>query len=665
MRASVYAVDDMLNRATSDTQSASSGARALPPHILRLQQLAAASATPAPTALPLPALDHDASSPQLARAQQPAPSIGARALPPLMVRCQDVAQPSSSASGWSNQPARVLVQPPRLAPPTSELMRVPRHVSVRPAQRVDPATASDSDDDPTQVGDGDISSPDLNLDSDTLDTSDLIGIPRETVRPPHVSPAAHRAAQAAHGSHARAILLKDNKAASNAIAWLETSHPAWLQKKQNDSRIADPTLLSDELLVSMSRFGHRLIDQARCGVIAYDKFSAKHKNSFVGGTAYPPSSMLLTLFIRLALEQSQDKKMQKFIQRDSIDTTSREPKPVRAFKGTMGNARFKELAAAHEIFGAPFPKVLLDETVIQLAKLKPQGLPNLLEDKAAWPCSFQIKLETMAASSILSPQTLGFVRCLAIAGISGLRTIELLVSRFENLIEFSDKTIDQSTSRVALLYCEGAKPHQAADRKPFQALVRGAGFLGPWGWFSQFVEDLTPYPFVIRDFFRPILFKGGRGGTMDATKWRDLRCAPPDLVTRAFVDVAEAQPNPARESARVAAHLTPYGSRHVLPSVGRAAAGTDLAIPLELMNELGNWDPVAIQGIVEATAGGKRKRPKAAAASMPLRYAPNLINQLVARDRVVSIVANFIVRNGVGAVPIQMGETPTFDFLFQ
>jgi len=504
----------------------------------------------------------------------------------------------------------------------------------------------------------------------TMRSSTDSGDDRIGEAPTHMMPAQYRAAQAAAGSHARALLLKDNEAAQRLLTWLAAAHPDWLLRKQNESRISDSTLLRGELEVTISRHGSKLIDQARCGVTAFDKFSAKYKSCFEGRSAYPPTVMIMALFIRLAIETSQEKKAQAFLLRDANDRRG-PPKPCKA---TMGNARFKELAAAHDIFGAPFPKELLDSTIVHLAKLKPQGLPDLLEDKAAWSCAFQLKLERMAArDAALSPQTLGFVRCLAIAGISGLRTIELLVSKFVRLVDLSDTTIDQSMSRVALLYCDGAKPHQAADRKPFQTLIRGAGFLGPWAWFPQFVEDLVGYPFIVRDFFRPISHKGrpgpdgarDTGGTMSASRWRDLRCAPPELVTRAFVDIAEAYPDPACESNRIAAHLTAYGSRHLLPSVGRAATGTDLAIPIELLNELGRWDPVVIQGIVDATQGGKRKGPRSAANAMPLRYAPNLTGPLSARDAVVSIVANFVTAHGQGAVPIQMGQIPSFEFLFQ
>jgi len=212
------------------------------------------------------------------------------------------------------------------------------------------------------------------------------------------------------------------------------------------------------------------------------------------------------------------------------------------------------------------------------------------------------------------------------------------------------------------------------ERKPFEALARGAGLTGPWLWFPEYVTDLIGKPYILRDFKRPIVSAGSSvpgewnsGGAMAATSWIGDACATPELITRSFIDITETSPNPATARARSIAHLTTYGSRHLLPSIARAANGSPHELPIALINELGRWDPAAILGVTEAAElHTTRKRPtRSAAAAMPLRYAPNVIKSLQARDRVVEIVYDFIFDRGLEAIPLQMGEIPTFEFLFQ
>ena len=225
-----------------------------------------------------------------------------------------------------------------------------------------------------------------------------------------------------------------------------------------------------------------------------------------------------------------------------------------------------------------------------------------------------------------------------------------------------------------MLYCDGGKPKKMVERKPFEALVRGAGVTGLWPWFPEYVHDLIDKPYILRVFTRPIVYAGSTvpgewnsGGAMAATSWKMDVCAPPELITRSFVDITETSPNPVGARLRSITHLTAYGSRHLLPSVARAANGTPHELPLAMINELGNWDPSTILGIVKAfELVSSRKRPaRSAAAAMPLRYAPNLFKSLQARDKVVKIVYDFIFARGLEAIPLQTGEVPTFEFLFQ
>ena len=87
------------------------------------------------------------------------------------------------------------------------------------------------------------------------------------------------------------------------------------------------------------------------------------------------------------------------------------------------------------------------------------------------------------------------------------------------------------------------------------------------------------------------------------------------------------------------------------------------------MNELGRWDPRIILGVAEASraaaAAGSAAARKAAAEAMALRYAPNLFKGLRARDLVSEIVRYFIDAYGILAIPLQLGEVPTFEFIFQ
>ena len=470
------------------------------------------------------------------------------------------------------------------------------------------------------------------------------------------TPAQRRIDNAREGSHARHALSKDRVAVGRLLRWLRDEHLQWLVAMSNASRIVDPTALQEELEVSLCLHGSKMIDKARCGVRAYDVFSKKYGSRFEGGSAYPPSSLIVAMFVRTSLEDSQDRKARRAL--ESVDGSVAPPRP---YKGTMGNSRLKELSYAHAIFGAPFPKTLLKETVLQLMKIKPAGIDRAIEETAAWSVAFQIKLEQLANKSELAEQPLNAIRAFAISGITGLRTVELLMSRFTLLVSILLTDIDQSSGRMAILLCDGGKPSTVAERKPFEVLVRGAGLTGPWPWFVTYVHGLIGKPYIFRDFKRPITRQGSltpgewrSGGTMEAREWRGDQCAPDSLVTRAFVDIAETSPYPVPLPARVAAHLTAYGARHLLPSIARAATGTSREIPLGLVNELGRWDPRVILGVAEASraaaAAGSAAARKAAAEAMALRYAPNLFKGLRARDLVSEIVRHFIDAYGILAI---------------
>jgi len=174
-------------------------------------------------------------------------------------------------------------------------------------------------------------------------------------QPHDMTPAERRISQSRQGSHARLTLSKADEAAHRLIAWLREAHPQWLLAIVHASGIADQTALENELRVTISLFGAKMINNARNGVASYDNFSKRNKNILERGSAYPPTVMILAMYVRETLQISQDKKASK--PQVPIDPTKRLPKP---YKGTMGDARLKQLAAAHTVFGAPFPPALLD-----------------------------------------------------------------------------------------------------------------------------------------------------------------------------------------------------------------------------------------------------------------------------------------------------------------
>ena len=553
--------------------------------------------------------------------------------------------------------------------------RVPRYPRDTAQDCASPSPDAWSDDDrqfsegeclPPQSEGSDESPDDTSVDDRRLADVRVFPCPGQAAssKAPARTASERRVASAPLGSYARAALTRDVQAARHILEWLEEKHLEWLRALRNASRIASATALQEELVVTMSRHGALSLDKARRGIHAYDLFSQRHASSFEGGSAYPPTVLILAMFCRDALEQCEDRKRRRIS--EYADTSKAPPRPN---KGTMAESRLKELALAHAIFGAPFPEELLDATALDMVRHIPPGVDRPIEDQAAWSVAFQIKLELLAKSE-LAAQPLNAVRAFAIAGITGLRTCELLWSKFTDLAPINDDSVSQAMGRVALILCAGGKPSRMVERTAFETLIRGAGFTGVWPWFASYVSGLLGKPYILRDFARPITSQGSTipgewnsGGTMAAKAWKGDQCAPMTLANRAFIDIAETSPDPVTASQRSTAHLSPYGSRHLLPSIARAANGTCHAIPLELANELGRWDAKAILGVVD-TGSAVRPRKKAAAA-MVLRYAPNLFKELQARDRVVAIITGFVNINGERAVPLHLGVIPSFEFLFE
>ena len=113
---------------------------------------------------------------------------------------------------------------------------------------------------------------------------------------------------------------------------------------------------------------------------------------------------------------------------------------------------------------------------------------------------------------------------------------------------------------------------------------------------------------------------------------------------------------------RKAASITPYGSRHLLPSLTRTAAW-----PIADRNELGRWNPSTIEGVAAPQPVGKSRKRSAAGASVNAysRGPAGLTAELKLRVLAIAIVRDFIVKYGAAHVPAQCGEDPTFQFLLE
>ena len=214
-----------------------------------------------------------------------------------------------------------------------------------------------------------------------------------------------------------------------------------------------------------------------------------------------------------------------------------------------------------------------------------------------------------------------------------------------------------------MLHCTGAKARTKADIKPFDVAVPLEGFLPGTGEVLQrFCRQYSGRPFIFRSFKKPRLV--GSIGEWAAS----LEVASPDQVAEMFYHLMGRCGFGSKEECQ-AVRATPYGFRHLLPDITRAA-GWDL----ERRMELGRWSVGVLRSLLAAIAAetGVRQAKKAAVGNLSAACA-NLYSrgkaafgrELVLRREACGIVRDFLGgRDWRNVMPPKTVEPPRFAFLF-
>jgi hypothetical protein len=146
------------------------------------------------------------------------------------------------------------------------------------------------------------------------------------------------------------------------------------------------------------------------------------------------------------------------------------------------------------------------------------------------------------------------------------------------------------------------------------------------------------------------------------------KCASPEMVTDMFYELMD-RCGFRREACR-RAHLTPYGLRHLLPDLTRAAGWS-----LEDRMELGRWSLGIIKSLVMArhAEGGTTRSALASSAASLATATANLYSrgraamdrEVALRRRAVAIISTYVgERAWESVVPVQP-DAPSFTFLFE
>ena len=445
----------------------------------------------------------------------------------------------------------------------------------------------------------------------------------------------------------RAEVAQDVAEARRLQAWLTDTHPGWA-RSASTSRIADAGLAVEQY----AKRGAAYCRQARCGVESYEAFCAQNATLIAGGDPYPPTEELVAWFALWRLDATRALKARTGV----------------PFKGTSGKGAVKALGYACNLFAAPFPPEMLKTDIVALAILKPPDAVENGTDVAHAGVHVQFWLEGIAAGrfpdgAAASEIEADYACAFAILGVTSLRTVEGLRSRV--------KAIDADRGQ-ALLHCAGGKTPKKANMRPFDVGLPTGGFTTGFGAVVQaFLKRYTGRDCIFRGF-RRARKRGAAGPRTEADPVADgwatpHACAEPDMVVDMFFALMH-RCGMTRAQCR-ACGLTPYGLRHILPDLTRAAGWG-----LEERMELGRWSVAVLRSLVMAAHadGGTRHATRQAAANLSTACANLYSRGAAAFDREIAlrVRALDLVRGFVGArawtevVPVAKDAPPSFAFMF-
>ena len=418
------------------------------------------------------------------------------------------------------------------------------------------------------------------------------------------------------GSKRRQEVVADVKEAAVCFDWLLREHSDWLKL---GAQIRVASVVRDLRMSAFAKRGKAYVQKSRCTVQRYERFVQAHGHAIVG-EGYPPDADVLAWFVIYVIDQCRAKK-------------ARNAKS--AFKGTSGEAVVKGLAQSHTLFKAPFPPGLLGSDQVWTSAKRPTDVENEDEEEAhagAWVLCFLEELGVgglrPGTSEPLSEVQIEYARVFALSGVLGLRTIEMERSRVTGVARDGDGVATHLTLR-----CAGGKASKKVTIRAFDAVAPCQGFTRQFAeWIGDAAGKWMGRAFMFRAFERGA---AGSGSVAGAWVARPEAAESTQVVAMFFELLSMA--GMTRERC-MAASLTTYAMRHILPDVTRQAGW-----PLPARTELGRWAPSTIRAILEIEGGASRKRSRGASAAARLACAvafePSLCGRSDAHVRVPALCA--------------------------
>ena len=436
---------------------------------------------------------------------------------------------------------------------------------------------------------------------------------------------------------------QDALEAYRCLRFVQREHPSWRAAMGGASGIADPRRRDELAGFTLFGFGSTYLQAARLAVEKYDKFIAENADHLTDEARVTPTSAVVAWFLH-------DRQLM---------ARERAEKEGRACKGTTAHQLVSALGKAAKALGAPFPPILLEAPEVAAAAATAATLDDDDGERAAhWPVAFQLAFEHIAASDIggdITAQTRRCARDFALMGMSGLRTIEWRRSKLRDF---------EPGLKYAIVVCDGGKPGSMRKLKPFLHYLPAEGFSGPFGWFAEWCEEASGKAYLTPDF------EAARGHAGDPRfAVHDVaRIISKTHLDSAFAALVAMPPLAWSTDDLRAAHVTPYGSRHLLPDVTRRAGW-----PLDDRNELGSWAADIYRALlreaqIDPQRAGRAARRNARVA-MPNHYSRGPAacgRQLELRHKAAAIVRAFVGdAPWHERVPMQRGQGPSFDFLYE
>jgi hypothetical protein len=429
-------------------------------------------------------------------------------------------------------------------------------------------------------------------------------------------------------------------------AWMEAAHPEWLSTASS-SRIDSGSMRTDLRIEYFAKEGKQTCRLIRSTIESYETFCMENSHRIAEGQPYPPTEELVAWFALWRLDR----------------TRALKARTGAAFKGTSGHSAVKALGYAHNVVGAPFPDSVRKTRLVETACTRPPDAAEGGKEVAHAGVFVQGWLEGVAGGAFPdgTPATevqRDYACVLAMQGITSMRTVEMLRSSIKGSPEGGPR------ARVTL-QCAGGKAPRATQMQPFEATCPLAGFTKEFEKHAlAFAERYARMPFVFRRYVRARK-RGGHSSV--ALEWESPpRCAEPEHVVDMFYELME-RCGMDRDACRRAG-LTPYGLRHLLPDLTRAAGW-----PLEDRMELGRWSLAMIRSLILTAhaAGVTTHATRAQAAGSMQAVTANLYSrgkaaadrEFTLRERAIAIVTDYVGgRAWKEVVPVQ-AEPPSFQFM--